>query len=602
MNKKAYLLPFVLLAVLFCLPAEQTEYFINPRNFHSPVITVGRSADIHKYDYSCYILNDFHNTVDEPETQLCTTWERFFSSLEDYLRPSRVEAQWNFKRNGIDDKKKHIKADVEPDGRYELHLIEANKRNVNLKNDYVYFINLDTRPPDIKNGDCSLSKWTVYKNKKEDFSFSLKSTAKANSWCVLLNGDRNAPLYQKEFAYGEEQSFPPYVLVPYKYYRTLPLGHHEISVYARDAAGNEAKAAVTFTLAEHPFHFSIFSNEGVTYEESDDVKPFYYLGFGTQSSFWKTSIYDESGVEHFSDEFHADKDGFCKRFEWDGVSQATHQKVPEGRYSVFLSCIDDSGKEIEQMEKFFVSYAKSDVVYIADDEAVDKIPHLSGFFFIDTFELCLSDNKSAVQDAVLKVLHKGQTLYETPVDDVENISWDGYDEDGNLKLSTGEEYTFVLETNDGDETQTFSTTGRAGLICITESDTRKKMVIAPVHFEANDAEVFSLNQYFSENSASLRKSAEAVLTQLGDNDFVLIEGHANYTTYPNKKLMNREKAELLTLSENRAEIVKRVFMLYGIPENRIKIHGNGGDRFIVQPNAKDSWKNRRVEFFIEREE
>lgn len=603
MNKKFHIFFFVLSALLFYLQAEQTEYFINPKNFYAPFIAVGRSADIHKYEYSCYIRNDFHNKVDEPEIQLCTTWERFFSSLEDYLRPSRVEVRWNFKLNGIDDKEKHIKTDNMDDGRYEIHLIEANKRNVNLKNDYVYFINLDTQPPDIKNEDCNISKWTLYKNKKEDFSFSLKSTAKANVWRVLLNDDRDVPLYQKEFAYGEEQSFPPYIYIPYTAYRKLPLGRHEISVTARDSAGNEAKAAATFILAEHPFNFSIFSNEGLIYEKNDEVKPFYYVGFGIQSRFWRTSICDESGVEHFYDEFHADEDGFCKRFEWNGVSQTTHRKVPEGRYSVFLSCRDDTGKEIEQIAKFFVSSEQNGTVSNTNDEAYVEAAYLSGVFSGDTFQLRLINYKKPVQDAVLKVLYKERKLYEAIVDDAKNMTWDGYDETGTFALSTGEEYTFILETNDGiDETQTFSTNVRSGLICIAESDTRKRVVVAPIYFEANDAEVFSINQYFNENAASLRKSTEAVLKQLGQNDFVIIEGHANYTTYPNRRLMNSEKAELFALSQNRADIIKRVFMLYGIPENRIRIHGNGGEHFLVKPNAKDSWKNRRVELFIEREE
>ena len=594
---------FVLPALFVCLSAEQTEYFINPNEFYAPVIAVGRNADIHKYEYSCYILNDFHNTVCEPEAQVWTTWERFFSSLEDYLRPSRVEVQWNFKQNNIDDKNTQRKTPVLPDGRYELHLIEANKRNVNLKNDYVYFINLDTRPPDIKNEDCTVSKWTLYKNKKEDFSFSVKSAAKANVWRVLLNGDRDAPLYQKEFAYGEEQSFPPYIYIPYTAYRNLPLGRHEISVTARDSAGNEATASAPFILAEHPFNFSIFSNEGLTYGKNNEVKPFYYIGFGIQSRFWRTSICDENGVEHFSDTFNADEDGFCKRFEWNGVSQTTHQQVPEGRYSVFLSCRDDEGKEIEQIAKFFVSSGQSGALYTTNDKEDSKGPHLSGTFSDDTFTLRLVNYKNAVQDAVLTVLHKDRKLYKASVDDVKNMTWDGYDEAGKFALSTGEEYTFVLETNDGaDEPQIFLASVSSGLICIAESDSRKKVVVAPIYFDANDSEVFSLNQYFKENAASIRKSTEAVLKQLGQNDFVIIEGHANYTTYPNQRLMNSEKAELIALSKNRADIIKRVFMLYGIPENRIRIHGNGGERFLVKPNAKDSWKNRRVELFIEREE
>ena len=65
--------------------------------------------------------------------------------------------------------------------------------------------------------------------------------------------------------------------------------------------------------------------------------------------------------------------------------------------------------------------------------------------------------------------------------------------------------------------------------------------------------------------------------------------------------MSKEKDELIMLAEKRAEIVKKILVFYGIQENRIKIKSNGGENPIVQPNAHDNWKNRRVELFIEKE-
>ena len=61
-----------------------------------------------------------------------------------------------------------------------------------------------------------------------------------------------------------------------------------------------------------------------------------------------------------------------------------------------------------------------------------------------------------------------------------------------------------------------------------------------------------------------------------------------------------EDSLLEEISLKRAQMVKLIFMFYGIDEKQIRVEANGGQASVVAPNDKDNWKNRRVDFFIEK--
>lgn len=130
-------------------------------------------------------------------------------------------------------------------------------------------------------------------------------------------------------------------------------------------------------------------------------------------------------------------------------------------------------------------------------------------------------------------------------------------------------------------------------------DNRRRILVEPIYFVGGDFDLLNEEKYFIENAASLKKAAMAVIKLLKDGQTLIIAGHANYTTYPDIELMKQEDAILKRLSRNRAEIVKRVFMLYGLEEEKIKIEALGGSSLFAAPNSEQRWKNRRVELFVE---
>ena len=596
-NKNRYCVFLFLLINLCYLSAERNEFYKNPETSSSFVIT--RNADLKKFTYTYYILNKYKKPVygreeaPRPAAEI-EIREKFFTSVEEYMRPSSVEMKWDYKDEW--DKKNRI---VE-DGVYELHLHETDRKNKTITNEYIYRIIIDTKHPFITGKDCILTSGTVYKNKQGYLALSLKNrTEKAHSWEVLLD-DRKS-IYKEECPYGEEMPFPPAVPLQYSDYASLSLGEHELTLIAKDCAGNTSEARISFKVEDYPLNFSIIGSGEVVFKKDGTVKSFFYAGTGDKSKLWKTAIYDEAGVEHFSDAVSSDSPVNCKRFEWNGTSKITQEKVKEGKYTVVLLCKDDAGKEIKQSDICTVSYESSAVRFTP--AMPTEVSALTCSFADGIFNLKLN-RKYTIKTAVLKVIHEDKQLYETDIEDTQNISWDGYDINRRFRLSTGEEYNFVLETiNEQDEQEIFSSHFRTPLIFKDdESNNRKKVIAKPIYFTGNDAGLLSDNEYFIQNAASLRKTAQAILKQMDKDDLVIIAGHANYTTYPNRSLMKKEEAVLLELSQNRAEIVKKAFIFFGIPKNRIKIEANGGAQLLVAPDSKDNWKNRRVEFFIEKTE
>ena len=105
---------------------------------------------------------------------------------------------------------------------------------------------------------------------------------------------------------------------------------------------------------------------------------------------------------------------------------------------------------------------------------------------------------------------------------------------------------------------------------------------------------------------------ERVLQRIADilNKFkeynVVIEGHANNLSNTEEEetatvLNGMPNIPLVPLSKDRAEYVKSRLVKYGVNESRLTTDGKGG-RYPVAPSTDRnvSWKNRRVEFILQK--
>ena len=81
-----------------------------------------------------------------------------------------------------------------------------------------------------------------------------------------------------------------------------------------------------------------------------------------------------------------------------------------------------------------------------------------------------------------------------------------------------------------------------------------------------------------------------------------VEGYANAVNWTDKKKFDEEqRKELLPLSQKRADSVKAALVMLGIDETRIRARGLGGSKPVAEfSDARSVWKNRRVEFILEK--
>ncbi|MGP1415728.1 MAG: hypothetical protein ACTTJ6_07385 [Treponema sp.] len=592
MMRKA-LLSFILFFSISFLVAERTTYYVNPHSALPIVIT--RNADLDYYNYSYYILDAWMNpiygskknpkAVDEDFIR-----EKFFTSVEDYRKSKRVKMKWDYK----DDKESEEK-DVMRDGTYELHLIETKKFQKSITQEYIYYIVLDTLAPSLGVRDVKLSQDEVYKNDMEKFSLFVNESSVANSWRVFIDGQFKG---EENFPYGEERRMPISLRqFSYEDYGYLPYGRHEIMIIAKDTAMNRREVYLDFELKKNPHDFSIFSNKEVVFKKDGSVKPLQYCGIGVQSNFWKATIKDSNGIVHYSEEVDLGKNEHSKVFEWDGFSENLNKKVNEGFYTIFLTCKDAEGSTYTQSDQFAVSEEKTKVEYIVKN--VSNIPPISVSFRDDTFHLKMRDYYGKLDGAKLNIKKDDKIIFSTDILNAQDIVWDGFDEDGNYLLSTGDEYEASVEGLSENE---FYSKLKAPLIFKKLDNGRKQIVASSIYFSGYEVDALKQDQYFAPNGQTMKKITEVILRALKPQDTLVIVGHANYTTYPNIQKMFYEKDALKDISLKRANAIKQLFMFYGVPERKIKIEGEGGDSFVVAPNSEDNWKNRRVEFFIESNE
>ena len=81
-----------------------------------------------------------------------------------------------------------------------------------------------------------------------------------------------------------------------------------------------------------------------------------------------------------------------------------------------------------------------------------------------------------------------------------------------------------------------------------------------------------------------------------------MEGYAN-AVYRNNpaRYAEEQRTELLPLSKKRAETVRDALIMLGIDSARINTRAYGGERPKTTANdTEEAWKNRRVEFILER--
>jgi outer membrane protein OmpA-like peptidoglycan-associated protein len=181
------------------------------------------------------------------------------------------------------------------------------------------------------------------------------------------------------------------------------------------------------------------------------------------------------------------------------------------------------------------------------------------------------------------------------------INWNGKNPNGEL-VQSALDYPYTFTVSD-----TLGNTGvRKGFIPVDVLVVREgkllRIRVPSIMFPPNSASFEGLDEEVRENNDRILTRIAQILRKFGAYQ-VKVEGHANYTAplnRPQARLREQDR-ELQPLSERRARAVVDRLAALGVSRNRLSFYGVGGARPIVEYTDREGWwKNRRVEFILEK--
>jgi outer membrane protein OmpA-like peptidoglycan-associated protein len=200
----------------------------------------------------------------------------------------------------------------------------------------------------------------------------------------------------------------------------------------------------------------------------------------------------------------------------------------------------------------------------------------------------------------------------------ESLTWDGLSNEGEL-VQSASDYQFVLTVTNEYDTGTYKGPISVDVLVRREEGDVLRVIVPSIVFAPNSAEFINgVTPAQAENNDKILRRIAEILNKYNTYR-VKVEGHANPTTAPGTRARANEEngtknvKGLLPLSEDRAKTVVNYLVNLGIERDRLTPIGVGSARIIVgyfkedekgKPtkalNKDNWWKNRRVEFILEK--
>lgn len=181
------------------------------------------------------------------------------------------------------------------------------------------------------------------------------------------------------------------------------------------------------------------------------------------------------------------------------------------------------------------------------------------------------------------------------------LIWDGRSNNGEL-VYAAMDYPYRFEVVDSFGNISVEA-GKIPIdVLVIREDGLLKIKIANINFKPNTAEYVDDNQEIRERNEYVLDRLAEILKKYRQYK-ITIQGHANVTKFWDPALAAAEQEEeLLPLSEERAFTVMSSLIERNIGKDRLSAEGVGGRQPLVPfDDAENRWKNRRVEFILEKE-
>ncbi len=180
----------------------------------------------------------------------------------------------------------------------------------------------------------------------------------------------------------------------------------------------------------------------------------------------------------------------------------------------------------------------------------------------------------------------------------ETLEWDGLADNGELVQSAAD-YTVVFTLEDNLRNRGIATDVVTIDILVIADGDQFRINVPSIYFAGNTADLFGVSREEQDrNFQTLRRLAD-ILNKFGEYS-ITVEGHA--VQLLSGQAARREQTNvLIPLSRNRANEVRQALAILGVDWQRMSIMGLGGAEPVVpHSDLENRWKNRRVEFILER--
>ncbi|HQJ21940.1 MAG TPA: FlgD immunoglobulin-like domain containing protein [Rectinema sp.] len=497
-----------------------------------------------------------------------------------------------------------------PDGYYSTYL-ELEYANGDLFNFGPIQILVDTVPPRISisadpllfspNGDGIKDTITIAQESVpgDDWSGRIRSASGATVRSYTWKGQA------KNFTWDGKDSNG----------KLVPNGAYSYEVVSVDAAGNSASASIKGIMvdATKPRVFVTASDNGIS-PNSDGIRDEVSFSLTVENregvDSWRFSLLDSKGVERSF--FGGSGSDVPTRLVWDG--RDLNGQVIEDTFT---------GKLIVRYMKGDIAEATSSkiVVKIAPPQVEIKVkpeyfsPDDDGVDDMLTFGI-VADKNAGITEWKLEVLEtaivesaalqeskptRSFMLWSGKGMPPSQITWNGKSPKGEL-VESATDYPFEFTCWDALGNQTKISGIIAVDVLVIRDGDRLKIRVPSIVFRANHADFIGLDSEIVARNEKVVTRIAQILGKFPDYR-IRVEGHGNNVGkmlgYSASRIQQEEINELIPLSTERAEVVRKMLVENGVDARRLTVVGLGSSEPVVPfTDVQNRWKNRRVEFVL----
>lgn len=394
-------------------------------------------------------------------------------------------------------------------------------------------------------------------------------------------------------------------------------GKYSIIFYSTDDAGNNCTKEIkniNLDCRETKIYLSA-EYEGISpnndkYLDTQEILINASVKEGIES--WNFDVRKEDGVSVYS-LTNKDSANLPSKVVWNGAD--SNGNVCEGTFTSTLNVVYKKGNIVNSVSAPFVCSATPPVLKVQtapayfspDNDGIDD----------DLFIKLTGNTKAKIKSWSFNIYDpKGKIFWKNDGKSIitEKLVWDGLsnvqkDKSGNaerVQSAMDYPYKFTVTDNLG------MTSVVEGIIPIDVLVIREgnvlKMAVPSIIFESDSSNFQKSNatltaEQVKKNIEILNRVAE-ILKKFPDYK-ITIQGHANRVSDNESEEtvdnLNQWGRALIPLSKERADAIKAYLVKRGVSEGSISTEGMGGTKPVVEPKDKDNnWKNRRVEFILEK--